>query len=77
MALERPPGPAVDDLAAGGGVAGDARLQHVEVVYASGGEALLGLAGADAGLADQDDFAVEPGGQLGGVLADEVEGQVV
>lgn len=49
----------------------------MQVVHAGAGEALAGLVGANPGLADEDDLAVMSGGQLGGVLTNKVERQVV
>jgi hypothetical protein len=49
----------------------------VQVVHAGAGEALAGLVGADPGLANQDDLAVEPGGPLGGVLTSQAARQAV
>ena len=59
-----------------GGVGGDAAVEDVQAVGAGAGEALLGLGGPGAGLADQHDLAVEPGGELLGVLVDQVQRHV-
>ena len=66
-----------DDRAAGGGEAFDPSGKDLQVRHAGADESLTGLVGADPGLADEDDFAVEAGGEGSGVLTDELEGQVV
>ena len=77
LTLHRPSRSALDDPPAGRGEPSDAGGEDVQVTHAGTREPLASLVGADPGLADQDDLAVEAGGQGVGVLANQLEGQVV
>lgn len=65
------------DLAAGRLVARDPALEDVQVRHPDARQLLLCLRGADTGLADQQHLAVQPGSQLLGVLAEQVQRHVV
>ena len=68
---------ALDDVPAGSGEAGCAAGQDVGGVDSGLGQALAGLLGAHAGLADQDHTAAQAGGELVGVLGQQRQRHVV
>ena len=77
LTLELPALRAAADLAPGLLPGDDAAVQDRQAGHADPGQGLLGLGGAGAGAAEEDDVVVQVGGQLLAVLAQGVQGHVV